>query len=85
MDEFPVRLRRLRHKNKFNRYFPQYKLSECCGLGTDCIRKYESGERMPETEALIKVADFFEVSTDYLLGRSDSPYIYNPSSSQRKI
>lgn len=69
--EFSVRLRRLRHKNKYNRYIPQYKLAQLCGLSKDCVRKYETGERKPELEPLVSIANFFEVSTDYLLGRSD--------------
>lgn len=34
---------------------------------------YESGERTPTLPGLIKLADFFDVSLDYLVGRSDSP------------
>ena len=83
MKEFSVRLRRLRYRNKYNRYFPQYKLSQCCGIGDDCIRRYESGKAIPEVETLITIADFFEVSTDYLLGRTDRPDIPKLSSSQK--
>ena len=35
-------------------------------------RNYESGHREPSLENLVKIADFFQVSTDYLLGREDS-------------
>jgi transcriptional regulator with XRE-family HTH domain len=35
------------------------------------ISMYEKGTRLPETELLIKFADYFGVTTDYLLGRSD--------------
>ena len=34
---------------------------------------YESGEREPSMATLIALADFFEVSLDYLCGRSDDP------------
>lgn len=44
-------------------------LSECCGLSKNIISRYERGEREPSASSLIKIADFFEVSTDYLLGR----------------
>lgn len=37
--------------------------------------KYELNQRVPDVEMLIKLADFFEVSLDYLTGRSD---IMNP-------
>jgi len=35
------------------------------------ISMYEIGKRIPETELLIKIADFFDVSVDYLLGLSE--------------
>ena len=35
-------------------------------------RKYESGDRTPSLETLVKIADILEVSTDYLLCRDDS-------------
>jgi len=37
------------------------------------ISGYESGNRTPDTDTLQRIADFFEVSTDYLLGRTESP------------
>ncbi len=41
-------------------------------LGVDCstIAKYETGDRLPDVVMLCKVADYFGVSTDYLLGRA---------------
>lgn len=41
-------------------------------LGVDCstIAKYETGDRLPDVVMLCKLASFFGVSTDYLLGRS---------------
>lgn len=35
-------------------------------------RKYESGDRTPSLETLVKIADILKVSTDYLLCRDDS-------------
>lgn len=47
-------------------------LSHDMGLvGNDTIRKYERGEREPNISMLIKIADYFDVSIDYLVGRSD--------------
>lgn len=43
--------------------------SELCGLNSDAFRKYESGEREPTAHSLIAIADYFEVSIDYLVGR----------------
>ncbi len=36
-------------------------------------QRYENAEREPDASALLALADFYEVSTDYLLGRTDSP------------
>jgi len=81
MDDFPGRLRRLRERNRLK----QYRLSELCGLSSDMVRKYEKGEVKPSVDALEAIADFFEVSTDYMLGRTDYPCVLNPSSSHRNF
>jgi transcriptional regulator with XRE-family HTH domain len=65
MDEFPSRLRRLRERRGISRAT----MSELCGLSKSMISKYERGERQPTLEPLIELADFFEVSIDYLCGR----------------
>lgn len=81
MNDFPVRLRRLRERNRLK----QYKLSELCGLSSDMVRKYETGRVKPSVEALEAVADYFKVSTDYMLGRTDYPCVLKPLSSHKKI
>ena len=40
------------------------------------ISRYETGKREPDLKTLILIADFFDVSIDYLVGRTDSPKIY---------
>jgi transcriptional regulator with XRE-family HTH domain len=62
---FPCRLRRLRERRRMNRAA----LGECCGLSKCAISRYERGEREPTMSALIAIADFFEVSIDFLVGR----------------
>ena len=37
------------------------------------ISRYETGEREPGINELIKLADYFGVSVDYLIGRTDNP------------
>ncbi len=43
------------------------------GIEQALISKYESGERIPPTDTLILLADFFETNIDYLLDRTDNP------------
>lgn len=68
MDEtlFRERLRKLREERWMNRAT----LSELCGLERGAVRRYERGERIPSVPALVALADVFEVSLDYLTGRS---------------
>lgn len=40
------------------------------------ISRFETGETFPTEEVLNKIADLFDVSTDYLLGRTDIRNIY---------
>lgn len=44
-------------------------VSELCGLERGAVRRYERGECLPSMEALIALADYYEVSLDYLTGR----------------
>lgn len=64
---FPSRLKKLRERRRMN----QKALGECCGVSKNTVARWERGEREPAMCSLIKIADFFEVSTDYLLGRQN--------------
>lgn len=66
-NDFPNRLRRLRERRRMSRHA----LSECCKLSRNMIGMYERGEKEPSLATLIEIADFFEVSVDYLLGRQN--------------
>ena len=68
-DEFPDRLRKLREEKKPVKSMAV--VSELCGLERGAVRRYERGERAPTMEALIALADYYEVSLDYLTGRSN--------------
>lgn len=35
-------------------------------------RRYETGEREPDASTLVRMADYYHVTADYLLGRSDN-------------
>lgn len=64
-ERFPNRLRQLRERRGLSRRT----LSELCGLSKNMIALYERGEAVPSAEAVCLLADYFDVSTDYLLGR----------------
>ena len=44
-------------------------------LSPNSISRYETGEREPDFATLIKIANYFDVSIDYLLERTDKPEI----------
>lgn len=67
------RLRALRNEKKMT----QAELGKAINVSNVSISGYENGIRFPDTETLEKLATFFDVSTDYLLGRSDEK---NPAS-----
>lgn len=48
----------------------QAQLSEQIDVATQSIYRYEAGRSLPDTNTLVKLATFFDVSTDYLLGLS---------------
>ena len=61
------RLKELRRSRKIS----QMKLAMDLNMNQNSISRYETGEREADYETLIKLADYFGVSLDYLLGRSD--------------
>ncbi len=70
MTVFSNRLKMLRKQRKIN----QTRLAEMLGYGYTAIANYESGRNEPSLGDLCRIADFFDVSTDYLLGRTDDMY-----------
>lgn len=64
---FRQRLQYLREKKRISRIV----LSELCGLAPDAVRRYERGDSEPSMASLTALADYFEVSVDYLIGRVD--------------
>lgn len=64
-------LRKLRKE----RGLTQIALQMKTGIEQALISKYETGERIPPTDALIILADFYNVSIDYILCRTDKPEI----------
>lgn len=67
MATFQQRLKSLRTGSNMN----QEELGEKIGVGKMTISQYETGKRRPDIETLEALADIFNVSTDYLLGKTD--------------
>lgn len=65
---FGERLRSLREEKNMS----QEELAEAFGMGKVAISGYERGKRTPSFDLLIGFAELFNVSTDYLLGRTDN-------------
>lgn len=63
---FPEILKELREKKGFT----QKQLAEALYLSKTTISQYENGTHTPSIETFIKLADIFDVSIDYLLGRT---------------
>lgn len=51
----------------------QLKLAMDLGMNQNSISRYETGEREADYNTLIALADYFDVSIDYLLERTDNP------------
>ena len=64
-------LRKLRKERKLT----QVALQIETGIEQALLSKFENGERTPTVESLIALADFYDVSIDYILGRTDNPEI----------
>ena len=63
------RLKELRKKN----YISQAKLAIEMNIAQNTISQYENEIRHADYDILIAIADYFDVSVDYLLGRTDNP------------
>jgi transcriptional regulator with XRE-family HTH domain len=63
------RIRELREQKGWS----QRELSRRVGINYSVMSRIESGQRPVEDDEILKFADIFEVSTDYLLGRSNDP------------
>lgn len=67
MKKFAQRLKELREYYGMT----QAEVAECLNFSSAAISNYECGEREPGIEELVLLADFFQVSLDYLVGRID--------------
>ena len=69
MPTFADRLKQLRTEKKLT----QKTVAQAIDMTERAYQDLEYSKYNPNHDNIIKLADFFEVSTDYLLGRSDNP------------
>ena len=73
---FQIRLKKLREEKNMS----QYVFAKDFGIAQSTVGGWESGKREPNFETMQKLADYFNVSVDYLLGRDETP-VSSPQSS----
>lgn len=62
-----IRLKELRELNKVS----QQKLADSLSVARSTVAMWETGNSQPDNETLLKIASYFNVTVDYLLGRED--------------
>lgn len=67
------RLRKVREKKNLN----QKEAAAALGLSNVVLNRYENDERLPDVDTLRNLAEFYNVTTDYLLGRTENPAMVN--------
>ena len=67
MENFRDRVKSLRKEKQVT----QREMGEHLGITMRAYQSYEQGTRYPDFPGLIRLADFFDVSLDYLVGRSN--------------
>lgn len=60
----------LKHLRKAKGFATMQDFCNTIGISFSTYQNYESGKRIPTADILLKLADFYNVSTDYLLGRN---------------
>lgn len=66
LDDIPIRLERLRRE----RNYTQLDVAEKLGINRTTYASYETRKSTPPTDVLMRIADLYHVSCDYLLGRT---------------
>ena len=62
-----------RFRKDFN--LTQKQVAEAIGIAETAYQKYEHGKVKPSVDVIERIADFYKVSTDYLLGRIHTPHL----------
>ena len=60
---------------RFYKEKTQFQVQMETGIEQALLSKYENGVRVPPTETLMILADYYGVSMDYIMGRTDNPKV----------
>lgn len=71
---FGDRIKKLRDEKNIS----QFELSEFLGISQQALSKWENEKTEPDNDSLVKLANYFNVSTDYLLGNSETRQVDKP-------
>lgn len=50
-----------------------YRIAKETGISQGLMNEYKNGKKLPTLQNIIKIADYLDISVDYLLGRTDNP------------
>lgn len=66
-------------KLRIDRGISQRQLADIVGVSQQSVNKYENHNIEPDIETLIRIADYYQTTVDYLIGRTDDslPYSYD--------
>lgn len=62
------RIKHLREKNNYS----QKRVADALGISNVQLSRYESGDRKPDPDTIVAIAKYYDVSTDYLLGKTEN-------------
>lgn len=81
LESLGYRIKYLRERNNIS----QIEFAKKIGVSNTVLSRYESGDRKPDYDTLHLIADFFDVSTDYLLGRTDKPALTSQEKEEQEF
>lgn len=64
-----IKLQSILKKERDNKKYTQKEIADILNISQQTYNNYETGKRTPDIETLIRIADFYKVSLDYLTGR----------------
>ncbi len=75
------KIKKMRMSHNLN----QVELAKKLGVSKQCISNWENDNILPSVDMLVKIADLFGVSTDYLLGRDNAVTLNIEGLSEKEI